>query len=174
MATIKLVCLGDSLTEGYGILPKDCWVNLLANQLNIEIVNSGISGDTTGGMLSRFQRMVLDHEPTHVMIMGGTNDLYCGLPHNLILANILSITRQARYHNIEPIIAIPTDVLTPEIDITIYQDALRDFATEDDQQLIDFSSKLSPDCFLEDGLHPNEKGHIVMTKLVEGKLMNLL
>ena len=35
---MKIVCIGDSLTEGYGIEKEYCWVNLLRNGLNIEII----------------------------------------------------------------------------------------------------------------------------------------
>ena len=68
--------MGDSLTEGYGIPQHTRWSNLLANETGLPIINSGISGDTTAGMLARFKPMVLDHQPSHVIIMGGTNDIY--------------------------------------------------------------------------------------------------
>ncbi|MFT6707865.1 MAG: acyl-CoA thioesterase-1, partial [Flavobacteriales bacterium] len=50
----KLVTLGDSLTEGYNIDKLKRWTKLLHQKHNLEIINSGISGDTTTGMLSRF------------------------------------------------------------------------------------------------------------------------
>ena len=53
----NIVCLGDSLTEAYIINNKDCWVELLQAKLPQNFINSGISGDTTAGMLSRFTSM---------------------------------------------------------------------------------------------------------------------
>lgn len=68
---MKIVCIGDSLTEGYQMDLSKRWTDVLQEKLDIEIINSGICGDTTGGMLARFKEMVIDHKPTHVIIMGG-------------------------------------------------------------------------------------------------------
>lgn len=40
------------------------------------LVNRGITGDTAGGMLSRFGRDVLNERPDRVLIMGGANDIF--------------------------------------------------------------------------------------------------
>ncbi len=177
MNPIKIVTLGDSLTEGYDIDLDYAWPNLLHQELNIEIINSGISGDTTGGMLARFKSMVLDHEPSHLIIMGGTNDLAMNLSDEQILSNILAMTRQARHHQIKVILGIPTPFIYPELPsekshylpsrtfserVNIYQQKLKKFALEDGHPFIDFSEISAPDFFLEDGVHPNEKGQSLM------------
>ena len=46
---MKLICIGDSLTFGYGVRPSQRWTRLCAQETGWEIVNEGISGDTTGG-----------------------------------------------------------------------------------------------------------------------------
>ena len=181
----KIVCIGDSLTEGYGIDEIDCWASLLRRDLDIEIINSGISGDTTGGMLARFQHMVIEHKPSHVVIMGGHNDLYMNVPVDLILSNILAMTRQARYHGIVPVIGIPTPVsihesLLPE-DMSIsqktilermevFQQKLMQHITDDQQLFIDFSENMHSELFLIDGVHPKEDGHAVMAANAMKKL----
>ncbi len=116
MGNTKIVCIGDSLTAGYGLEPNENWPFLLAKELKIEVINSGISGDTTSGMLARFKAMVIDHKPTHTIIMGGTNDLSLNLTDEQILSNILAMTRYARHHNIETIIGIPTPFFPPMFD----------------------------------------------------------
>lgn len=52
---MKLICIGDSLTFGYGVRPSRRWTRLCAQETGWEIVNEGISGDTTGGMLVRLR-----------------------------------------------------------------------------------------------------------------------
>ena len=52
---MKLICIGDSLTFGYGVRPFQRWTRLCAQETGWEIVNEGISGDTTGGMLVRLR-----------------------------------------------------------------------------------------------------------------------
>lgn len=67
---MKIVCLGDSLTYGYGVPRRDCWVSLAAEATGHTLVNRGINGDTTGGMLARFGRDVLSEQPDRVLLMG--------------------------------------------------------------------------------------------------------
>jgi lysophospholipase L1-like esterase len=57
---IKIVFLGDSLTEGYGVAKEASYPSLIERQLKekdiqVEIVNAGISGSTTASAVSRLQ-----------------------------------------------------------------------------------------------------------------------
>jgi len=174
MQPTKLVCMGDSLTEAYLVDDSVGWCSLLSKELGIEVINSGISGDTTGGMLARFQTMVLDHKPSHVIIMGGTNDLSFNLSNQLIFSNIYAMTRLAKYNGIEPIIGIPVPVYFNGNDDTdgfylglkslsermvILQNEMRQMVIEDNFLMIDFAAGMTENLFLEDKVHPNEAGH---------------
>ena len=57
---MKLICIGDSLTFGYGVRPSQRWTRLCAQETGWEIVNEGISGDTTGGMLVRLRALLAE------------------------------------------------------------------------------------------------------------------
>ena len=108
--------MGDSLTEGADLTPGHTWSALLGNALPVRVTNFGIGGDTTQGMLSRFYPEVIHHKPDYVFIMGGTNDLWWNWDLNIIMGNIFSMSFQARYHNITPVIGLPmpVDVKTAE------------------------------------------------------------
>ena len=56
---MKMVCIGDSLTYGLGIPVNENWAALLGRELGFEVVNKGVNGDTSGGMLARLERDVL-------------------------------------------------------------------------------------------------------------------
>ena len=69
---MKLICLGDSLTEGlYGAGYIDALRPLLPA---CEIINAGVGGDTLLNLLARLERDVLDHQPDKVFVMAGGND----------------------------------------------------------------------------------------------------
>ena len=50
---MELICLGDSLTFGYGVPKGSRWTTRLAQKTGWRIYNFGVCGDTTGGMLTR-------------------------------------------------------------------------------------------------------------------------
>ncbi len=107
---MKLVCLGDSLTYGYGVRRSEAWPALLANRHKIEVLNKGVNGDATAGMLSRFYRDVVLQKPSHVFIMGGGNDLMWEAPLFLIKANIASMVQQSFHEGILPILGVQTPI----------------------------------------------------------------
>jgi lysophospholipase L1-like esterase len=178
---MKLVCLGDSLTEGYQMDLSRRWTEELARSTDIEVINSGICGDTTAGMLSRFKEMVLDHQPTHLLILGGTNDMILDVPMETILSNIKAMTRYARYHGIEAVIGIPMSYrvdLLPKAEQTEFEKAighriehyrkeLRAYSEWDQMPMIDFNRGLEAADYQSDGCHPNEEGHYKMMLLVK-------
>jgi lysophospholipase L1-like esterase len=51
-----LVCHGDSLTAACEMDHRSTWPSLVESRLKINVINNGIGGDTTGGLLSRFYR----------------------------------------------------------------------------------------------------------------------
>lgn len=77
---MKLICIGDSLTFGYGVRPSQRWTRLCAQETGWEIVNEGISGDTTGGMLVRLRALLAERDicvqRPLVLLMGGANDIF--------------------------------------------------------------------------------------------------
>ncbi len=101
---MKIVFLGDSLTYGYGVSRNYAWVNILENKIDLQAINKGINGDTTGGMLARFQYDVADLKANVVHIMGGANDIICGATEDDIKPNIMAMVHQAQAYGIKPII----------------------------------------------------------------------
>jgi lysophospholipase L1-like esterase len=188
MDITKLLCLGDSLTQAYGVEESKCWVSLLSISTDFPCINAGISGDTTTGMLSRLENLIKSHNPSHLIITGGTNDISFNVPINFILSNIHTITRHCKYHDIIPIIGIPLSIYNEgfELDenqcitnptfvehMNNYQNELREFASINDFNFIDFGLYTNKDHLMIDGVHPNEKGHQKMMEIVYKKLINL-
>ena len=180
----KIVCIGDSITFGYELPENEKWTTLLSDGIGVEVVNYGINGDTTAGMLSRFEQILKTEKPTHVVIMGGTNDLWFGLKDELIISNIHTMVRLAKHNQIESIIGIPTPYFNlNELNfiqenfsecIRSFKNTLVDYCNLKELPYIDFSANLNRKHFLEDGLHPNTDGQKVMMKNAEKVLIHLL
>ncbi len=93
LASTKLLVMGDSISEGYGIKREQGWVALLAEQRKkdgrVETwVNASIGGETTQGGLRRLPALLEEHNPGIVIIELGGNDGLRGWPLTESQANL--------------------------------------------------------------------------------------
>lgn len=185
---MKLVCIGDSLTTGYGVLRPESWVQLIKNKLNIEIINKGVNGDTTAGMLSRSYTDVLENNPTHGFIMGGCNDFIAERSLNMVKENIKELVKEFTEHNIIPIIGIAPpihkELAEKKWSSSVNYDKVNNIEKEYRQWILEFAAENSIyyidfySCFLEslkmkkprelyiDGLHPTTIAHKLMADCI--------
>jgi acyl-CoA thioesterase-1 len=95
----RVMVYGDSLSAAYGLDPKDGWVALMAKKLapqGVEIINSSISGETSGGGLARIRADLALVKPTVVVLELGANDALRGLPVADTRKNLLAIVAACR------------------------------------------------------------------------------
>lgn len=109
-ASERLLVLGDSLTAHHGLPEVQGWVALLQQQLDeqerdIQLINAGISGDTTAGGLSRLPALLQAHQPSWVLIELGANDGLRGLPPAEIKRNLLGMIDLTRTAGARPLLA---------------------------------------------------------------------
>lgn len=175
--------MGDSITEGADLAKGHTWPSLIGNACALDVTNFGIGGDTTQGMLSRFYPEVIQLKPDYVFIIGGTNDLWWDWEVKTILGNIFSMCFQARYHDITPIIGLPIPVDVESAQKADFSEPfqgyetmiemlkelvekLTAYAADSEIPVVDLhrpflgdDQKAKSSMFLDDGLHPNQKGH---------------
>lgn len=108
-APIKIVALGDSLTAGFGLPREDGFTirlqaALVAKGYDVEIVNAGVSGDTTSGGRARLE-WSLGADAQAVFLELGANDMLRGIKPDLIRANLDTILSSLKARNIPVLIA---------------------------------------------------------------------
>lgn len=97
-----IMVLGDSISAGYGISPKQTWVDLLQQRLEQhypkqhKVVNASVSGETTSGALARLPKLLQRHRPNVVVIELGGNDGLRGQPPQLIQKNLENLIQQSQ------------------------------------------------------------------------------
>ena len=101
----RIVCLGDSLTAGYGLAREEAWPEVVASRLAeerlpVEVVNAGVSGDTSAGGLARLDAL-LELDPDLVVVALGGNDGLRGLPVGQLGSNLRRIVDRARARGAE-------------------------------------------------------------------------
>lgn len=165
---LKLLALGDSLTAGYGLGPGDGLTDVLQARLDeaygagaIEVINAGVSGDTTKGGLARLDWALFDKPDIALVALGG-NDMLRGLEPAQSFENLNEILAKLEETSVPVLLAgmlAPTnmgadyqsefDAIYPALagryDVIYYPFFLEGVA-------------LVPDLNQPDGLHPNRAG----------------
>jgi acyl-CoA thioesterase-1 len=96
----RVVVLGDSLTAGLGLPPTAAYPSLLQeridqNGMRFEVVNAGVSGDTSAGGLRRLD-WALDGDVRVLIVALGANDGLRGLPAGELRRNLADIIEGAQ------------------------------------------------------------------------------
>lgn len=172
----KIVFLGDSITWGFPWGPSESWVNRLEQVLDAELINKGMNGNTTGDMLRRFDRAVLNCQPTHVVISGGINDVFCGESFDRITWNIREMAATAQANGIKVILGTPTAVDDPfwEVLLIRIREWMADYARANNIALIPFHQAfydqdggVKTELLLLDGGHPDKEGYRQMFEQID-------
>jgi acyl-CoA thioesterase-1 len=105
----RLVVLGDSLTAGLGLRSDEAYPALLQQRLNAsgfnyEVVNAGVSGDTSAGGLSRLD-WALDGDVRLLIVALGGNDALRALPADELKQNLSQIIERAQARHVEVVLA---------------------------------------------------------------------
>jgi acyl-CoA thioesterase-1 len=169
----KILAFGDSLTAGYGLKKEEAYPALLETMLKAEnyqvtVINTGVSGDTTSGGLSRLPWTLKQIKPDMVILALGANDALRAVDPKVTRDNINAMIETIQKENIKILLAgmyaprnmgadyikafdsLYTDA-AEKYNVTLYPFILEGVATK-------------PEFNLYDGLHPNAKGAEVMAK----------
>ncbi len=184
------VFTGDSIT--HGALHTFGWrsyVEHFAERLRYEmrraqdiVINTGISGDSTPGLLKRFDWRVTRFKPNVLSVMMGMNDCTKGADgRELYRSNLGEILEQTRdagalllLHT--PNTIVPVNAGARRQDLPAYVAIVREFAAQNKIALVDHyrhweetrkGPLRDPLYWINDGsIHPNQFGHIAMAQLL--------
>lgn len=181
----RLIFFGNSLVAGYGLQRQtESFVGRIEARIDsldlpYEVVNAGISGETTVGGLNRLNR-VLD-QPIDVFVLElGVNDLLRGISPDTSKNNLQRIIHQVntRYPNAEIVLAgMKPPIYTGNPYIDRFGVIYEELAAENELILIPFLLQgvaLVASLNLSDRIHPNAAGHQIVAETVWAKLKPVL
>ncbi len=96
-----IVAFGDSLTEGVGASEAASYPNQLALITGLNVVNAGISGETTERGLARFEDVLEQYSPELVILLEGGNDILRNNNQNLTKQNLAQMIDIAKQRNVQ-------------------------------------------------------------------------
>lgn len=170
----RLAVLGDSLTAGYGLavaeaFPARLAAALTARGITCEVLDAGVSGDTSSGGAARLDWVLADR-PSHLIVELGGNDALRALPPETLRANLDDIVARARAAGVAVLLAgmLAPPNLGAEYG-RAFAAAYRDTAAAHDVPLYPFfldGVAGRPELLLPDGIHPNRLGVEVIVERI--------
>ena len=179
-----ILMLGDSLTDGYGLSRKQAYPALIAEKLRsagykCEVINAGVSGDTTAGGLRRISSHLKQNVDVLVLELG-INDAFRGVPIDAMRSNLQGIIdrTRARNPNVAILIAgMQLPLYGADSYVRTFGEMYAELATKNRAALIPYLLQGvggNPSLNLPDRIHPNAAGQRVLAETVWQVLEPLL
>lgn len=186
---VHILALGDSLTQGYGLLEQDGFVPQLREWLaerghDVRLVNGGVSGDTTAGGLARVEWSLTPEIQGMIVALGG-NDLLRGIDPAVARDNLEGILKVAAARgnevlligmqapgNYGPEYKQAFDAIYPELAEAydaLYLESFFAGLMQESKTPADVGAYMQPD-----GIHPNAKGVARIVEAVGPKVETLV
>ena len=172
----NIMFFGDSLTAGYGLDEEESYPSLIQNRidslgLSYQVINAGLSGETTTGGLGRIDWVL--QQPIDVFVLAlGSNDMLRGLDLSLSKDNLRKILDKVREHSPSAKIILAGMLSPPNMG----EDYSRGFNGMFGEIAKDYNASLipfllegvagDPSLNLADGKHPNAIGQTIVVENV--------
>ena len=180
-----ILFLGDSLTDGYGLSRNQAYPALLTQKLraarlnNYEVINAGVSGDTTAGGLRRVGNY-LNRKIDVLVLELGINDAFRGIPIEQMRTNLQAIIDRVRAKNpdVQIVIAgMQLPLYGADEYVRSFGDMFAQLAEKNHAALIPYLLEGvggDPALNLGDRIHPNAAGQKILADTVWQALEPLL
>jgi acyl-CoA thioesterase I len=179
----NLLVYGDSISAGYGMDKDKQWSEelqkiLVEEKISLTIINKSLSGETTGGGLSRLEKIIDNSKPSYILIELGGNDALRGYPPAKIKNNIEEMINLSIEKGVK--------VLLMQIRIlpnygrryqASFESLYKEISKENNIPLIPFMLNdiaLNKKLMLDDGIHPNATAQPLIAKFLYTNLLPLM
>lgn len=179
-----ILFFGDSITAGNGIAKEDAFPTLIQQKIdslnwNFEVINGGLSGETSAGGLRRIDWLMQNEIDVMVLELGG-NDGLRGIDPDDTKRNLRAIIQKARQKNPGIHIMLAGMQVPPNLGeqyVSSFRQIYPTVAEQENVELIPFILKDVggvDSLNQEDGIHPTEEGHKIVAETVWSQLKTLL
>jgi acyl-CoA thioesterase-1 len=178
---VKILALGSSLTQGYGLPPGTEFTTQLqaalkARGVDAVVTNAGVSGDTSAGGLSRLDWSLADH-PDAVILELGSNDMLRGTPPAETEKNLRAILAKLHAAHVKVMLTGMHAQRNLGADYVAQFDAIYPRLARDADVFYPFfldGVALNPKLNQADGMHPNPAGVKVIVARMLPYILKLL
>ncbi len=179
-----IVFFGNSLTAGYGLSPEQAFPALIQKKndslgLPYQVVNAGVSGETSSGGKTRIEWIL--QQPVDIFVLElGANDGLRGIPLSQTRKNLQDIIDSVKTKHPQAKLLFAGMQIPPNMGQTYateFRNMFSELATKNSMALIPFLLEGvggEPEFNQADGIHPNEKGSPIVAENVWKEMQKLL
>ena len=175
----SILIYGDSISAGYGMEKESQWSEFLKTLLSdkgfkISIHNRSVSGETTGGGLTRISRILDELKPTFLLLELGGNDALRGYPPKKIYENLYKMIEASKERGI--VVLLMQIRILPNYGKryqTQFESIYPTLSQEKEVILLPFMLNdiaLKKELMLSDGIHPNKDAQPLIAEIVFNSL----
>lgn len=176
----RILVLGDSLSDAYGMAREAGWPHLLEKRLGdgFEVIDGAISGDTTASAVARFDALLETVRPELLLIILGGNDGLRGLDPGAMERNLARIIERAQAEGLQ--VGIMQIRLPPNLGpryIERFEAVFPRLAERYGVYLIDFFLEHlfdQPGMMMDDGIHPSMDAQPLLAEFMESVVRKML
>lgn len=153
-----VLAYGDSLTFGYGAKPDESYPAVLSGLIHREVVNAGVSGETTEQGLARLPDTLDEVQPKLVILCMGGNDMLRRMDRGVMRDNLVAMIEMIRARGIAVVLlGVPSPALMSLKTDATFPELAERYKLPADNQI--FAELLADRGFKSDQIHPNARGY---------------
>ena len=166
-----VLALGDSLTFGTGASAETSYPTVLAGLTGWNVVNAGVSGDTSAQALARLPALLAEHQPKLVIVSIGGNDFLRKLPESDTRAHVHAICKQSLDAGAQVLlVAVPRATVAAALgqmtDHALYAEVAKDLKIPLQREA--WGEVLAQPDLRADAVHANARGYAQFARSVQG------
>ena len=166
-----VLALGDSLTFGTGASAETSYPTVLAGLTGWNVVNAGVSGDTSAQALARLPALLAEHHPKLVIVSIGGNDFLRKLPESDTRTHVHAICKQALAAGAQVLlVAVPRATVAAALgqmtDHALYAEVAKDLKIRLQREA--WGEVLAQPDLRADAVHANARGYAQFARSVQG------
>ena len=165
-----VLALGDSLTFGTGASAETSYPTVLAGLTGWNVVNAGVSGDTSAQALARLPALLAEHQPKLVIVSIGGNDFLRKLPESDTRAHVHAICKQSLDAGAQVLlVAVPRATVAAALgqmtDHALYAEVAKDLKIPLQREA--WGEVLAQPDLRADAVHANARGYAQFARSVQ-------
>ena len=166
-----VLALGDSLTFGTGASAETSYPTVLAGLTGWNVVNAGVSGDTSAQALARLPALLAEHQPKLVIVSIGGNDFLRKLPESDTRTHVHAICKQSLAAGAQVLlVAVPRATVAAALgqmtDHALYAEVAEDLKIPLQREA--WGEVLAQPDLRADAVHANARGYAQFARSVQG------